>query len=342
VSVTSLYVYTDSMVTISWIKGYFVNYDKMQKRSTLVMNKLKQIEDLCNTTPVTFRFIEGRENPADCISRPVSYNRLINTCYYKGPEFLRAIPRQPDIEVTVPCASSDVKGVESSGCFTTVAAATTDCANTVSAPVRSDAVGRPFIEHLVTIEQYSSFSKLVNVHSYVIRFINNLKRKIGIGTDITSVSQLSHYVATTFLIKADQILYFADTINFFEGRNKTIGNAPNIVFQLNLYLDDCGIIRVKGKFSDNHPVLIHHDSHLTELIISDIHTRMSHTGKFGVLRELRKKFWILRGFATVKKLLGRCITCRKLNGRPIKLNQNDYRNFRSDPPKIPFAFIFAD
>ena len=82
INITDLCVYTDSMVSLAWIKSYFISYEKMQKRSTFVLNRLKRLEELSNVKPITFRYVEGKENPADYVSRPTSYNRLKSTNYY--------------------------------------------------------------------------------------------------------------------------------------------------------------------------------------------------------------------------------------------------------------------
>ena len=44
----------------------------------------------------------------------------------------------------------------------------------------------------------------------------------------------------------------------------------------------------------------------------------------------------------MRKVLLECITCKRLNESPIKLNQSDYRDFRVDPPSIPFRYIIID
>ena len=37
-----------------------------------------------------------------------------------------------------------------------------------------------------------------------------------------------------------------------------------------------------------------------------------------------------------------CINSKRIHGRPIKLNQNSYRSFRSNPPKVCFRSVFID
>ena len=47
-------------------------------------------------------------------------------------------------------------------------------------------------------------------------------------------------------------------------------------------------------------------------------------------------------FSTVKRCLKNCVHCRRFNNRTVKLNQNSYREFCTDPPHIPFSNIFVD
>ena len=75
---------------------------------------------------------------------------------------------------------------------------------------------------------------------------------------------------------------------------------PNLVRQLNLFIDGRGLIRVgskllkdRKKFSDIHcPILLHQNSLLTARMISDVHEKLRHGGVYPVLTELRRKFWI--------------------------------------------------
>ena len=194
------------------------------------------------------------------------------------------------------------------------------------------------IKPLVPVDRFSSFRKLLGTYTKVLLFIRKLKLRIG--KDVPSDS--CYNTALSLLIKSDQLESFPDVVRFFDKRNTPIKDTPNLIFQLNLYMDSSGIIRMKSKFDKYHPILVSHSSPLVKLIILDVHLQCSHAGLYTVLREVRKTFWILRGFSVVRRLLKSCVTCRRVNERPIKLNQNDYRSFRSDPPKVPFSSIFVD
>ena len=104
------------------------------------------------------------------------------------------------------------------------------------------------------------------------------------------------------------------------------------------------MIRVKGKFKHRNyfPLLLSNESYLTELIILDLHQRLAHSGCYHVLAELRRHYFIPKHFSMVKKCLKKCVQCRRFNNRPVHLNQNLYRDFRENPPNVPFANVFVD
>ena len=84
------------------------------------------------------------------------------------------------------------------------------------------------------------------------------------------------------------------------------------------------------------------ESPLTNLVILDTHKRLAHTGCYSVLAEFRKQFFVTKPFSTIKKCFKRCVHCKRFNARTAKLNQSNYRDFRANPPKVPFANVFVD
>jgi hypothetical protein len=45
---TGLELYTDSMVCLHWLYSYALSFDKMQKRSMFIMNRLRAIDEMCS------------------------------------------------------------------------------------------------------------------------------------------------------------------------------------------------------------------------------------------------------------------------------------------------------
>ena len=194
-------------------------------------------------------------------------------------------------------------------------------------------------------EKYSSFRKIVNVHKYVIKFINVLKERIGrnLPDKVGIPSSADHRLqAFRVLLRNEQKLKFPELVKFFSRSNVPNSKIPNLILQLNLYRYEHSLIRVKGKFNNYNPILISNNSRISELIVTDLHITFAHSGVYTILKELRKVFWVLRGFSFVRRILRNCISCKKVNELPIKTSQNCYRDFRSDPPQIPFRTVFLD
>ena len=327
INVKNLTVYSDSMVCISWLQSYFKNYSKMQKRSVFIMNRLQTIDNYCKAHSVKFAFIEGQYNPADFVTRTFSYKMLCKTNYFTGPLPLTDQHDNTEFQVLVD-NSNDYTGAE-----TVKEISSTAFSGTVDSTV----------EHLVPLDKYSTFSKLVNVYKHVMKFINILKFKaFNISLETVHNSIVTMKTAVCKLLCIEQQLQFPEVYNFLKATNKSNRDVPILVTQLNLFMDGSNLIRVRGKLLNNFPILLAQNSNLTKLIINDVHQRMSHAGLYSVLKELRKEFYIAKSFSTIRKEIKKCIICRRHNARPIKLNQNEYRKFRCEPTPIPFSSIFVD
>ena len=79
INISKLKVFSDSLVAINWLNSYVVKIDKMQQKPVFVLNRLEKICKLADKHPIEFSFIAGMENPADAITRPLSYKSLMKT-----------------------------------------------------------------------------------------------------------------------------------------------------------------------------------------------------------------------------------------------------------------------
>jgi len=286
IKITNMYVYTDSMVCLSWIRSYFVTHDKMQKRSVFIMNRLKSLSDISASHTITYRFIEGRENPSDCVTRPMSYKTLSKTCYLTGPKFLQSdCPQQPEFEITIPVTNNlpDKMVIETSCSTARVGTADTECRLLVLSDSDCN-----MSEHVVEPEKYSKFVKFLRVYTTVIKFISKLSAPRLARASAMSIPPRSNYrsIATNIVIRREQNIYFPDIVHFFQNPKTSISNIPNLVLQLNLFVDEDSIIRVKGKFrTKNHPILLSCKSYVSELIIRDLHATFGYYVDFQQLEE---------------------------------------------------------
>lgn len=323
ISINQILLFTDSLCVLHWLNSASLKLDKMNNHSTFVMNRIHNIQRMCEVFPVRFNFISGKENPADCVTRSLSHKQLMKSNYFSGVEFDDLLV--PELTVLIPSfAESEVCDVSTS--------------NVVSDFVSS--------EHLIDITNFSNLRKLVLIYRRVFVAVQKWKLKAKI-----SHLKTCNYFAFAFshLILTEQKIYFSDIFSYFQSGLKNFKNIPPLVSQLNLFLDDQGLIRVRSKFKawkynrDNKfPLLLPQNSHLTHLIVMDTHCRLLHSGCYAVLTELRKHYYIPKHFSTIQKSLKECVHCRRFNARHFKLNQSHYREFRECPPAIPFSHIFMD
>ena len=317
--ITELVLHSDSQCCLSWLKSYHAKFAKSNKYSVFVRNRLEMISKLCDQKSVKYKFCAGAENPADCITRCVSYKLLVKTSYHRGPQYMDG---DDDLTIMVPnpLLESPVM-VE---------------ANTVQIQ-KFD---------LIDINRFSSLRKTLKVYSNVIIFVEKLKSKIGKNSEVLSEADITSK-ASKLLIKQDQLKFYPDLLNYFNEGFKSHKTTPNLINQLNIYKDDEGILRVKHKLQQwrdhtDFPILLSKTSYLTQLIILDVHNRLNHSGLYCVIAKFRKQFYVPHIFSVVKSQLKKCVICQKFNGKPMALNQSPYRDFRIDPPNIPFRYVYCD
>lgn len=324
VKIEEMYLFTDSMINLNWLDGVTSKLSKSQnKLSVFVRNRLYKIKNLCDNKSVTFSFISGEDNPADKVTRSISFKQLCKANFHEGPVFLKRHDKfQSILSITVPCPDFLVNSVT----VTFV-----NCLQT---------------DQLVPQNRYSSFNKMVNVLAYIMKFVHNLKRSIG-KVEL-SVEPNFFVESRKEILKSDQNDTLRDCFTYFQGDQK-VRSMPNIIKQLNLFPDSDGILRVRAKFVNRkysgviyEPILLSKDSLLASSIIYSLHVRMGHAGKYVVLNEFRKEFYIPSIFSKVKSVLKACILCRRFNARPVALNQSSYRDERLNPPAVPFRFSYLD
>lgn len=90
-----------------------------------------------------------------------------------------------------------------------------------------------------------------------------------------------------------------------------------------------------------HPIIIPHDSRLTELLIDHAHLQTYHGGVRLTLSSLLQSYWIVGSNRAVKKRLRLCVTCRR--HKPTKQQQlmGDLPASRINPSR-PFFHTGVD
>ena len=195
---------------------------------------------------------------------------------------------------------------------------------------------------ILNINKYSDFEKLLKTTSYFFKLASNVK-----GYDVK-------YKAIEYWVKVAQSEFFSEEITFLKEQANTANDKlriPSLVSNLNVFLDNNGILRSRGRISKclyfnydiHNPILLPKEHRFTSLFISYCHLKVQHLGIGTTLNYLREQgFWIPKGRAAVKTVLSSCVTCRKYNALAFK-----YPKF-TDMPKHhmnlvkPFLHVGVD
>ncbi len=91
-----------------------------------------------------------------------------------------------------------------------------------------------------------------------------------------------------------------------------------------------------------HPVILPSKHHVIALIVVHYHLLVGHSGAGMTWSALREKFWILRGGASVRHIIGKCFYCKKRNAGRGQQFMGELPAVRVTPDKPPFTYVGVD
>ena len=166
--------------------------------------------------------------------------------------------------------------------------------------------------------RYSSLYKLLRVTAWVLRFTNKL-RKRNPKTGPLSIDEIQK--AKSLWELHIQRKHYYDTI-----KNLSKGKNDNLQRQLNLKLDENGIIRCYGRFANaeitqgaKSPKILPRKGYFTKLIVEYYHQRVLHSGVIQTLAQTRHEYWIPQGCALTKQIVNGCLICERTEGGPFAM-----------------------
>ncbi len=91
-----------------------------------------------------------------------------------------------------------------------------------------------------------------------------------------------------------------------------------------------------------HPVILAKDLHISDLILRQIHHDIGHCGRNYMLEKLRQRYWIPGASCAIRRILSKCVVCRRLHGTVGNQQMADLPQDRVTPDKPPFTYVGVD
>lgn len=125
-------------------------------------------------------------------------------------------------------------------------------------------------------------------------------------------------LAEQYWIQSIQLKEFSAEITYLRSRQSI---KPLRVDQFGLYLDESHILKCRGRINNSslclgvkNPILLPYNHYYVDLLISQFHQKLKHSEISDTLASIREQYWVLKGRQAAKRLIQRCVTCKKLDG----------------------------
>lgn len=312
----------------------------MSKRfQTFVANRLQIIHDA--SSPEQLRHVPTENNPADLSSRGIKANnqREVDK-WVNGPEFLRKKeenwPAPPDNILEIQDDDAEVKAGKAQ------MYAQTKTKNDV------ENVTTPLSELL---HRWSDCYKLRTMVAWLLRYKQYLRwrsdkaKNAKVSSQPLTVAELSE--------AEDEVIKLVQRESFPSAQAKMhTEHGAGIVhsrFQNLNPTTENGILRVGGRLAyapldetQRHPAILPFNHHVTDMIIRYYHQQNGHVGRNQTLAAIRKKFWIIKGPSSVKRVWTKCVPCRRQSQQAPTQIMAPSPEARVTPGRPPFSSTGVD
>ena len=306
------FFWTDSTTVLRYLESKSARY------KTFVAHRVLEIQRM--TEFRQWNYVNTKSNPADHASRGIrtsEENKL--QAWLEGPKFLcdriddyRTVfdePSEPSTELEVRV-------------------------NLVGAETRSPS------EYL--LEYFSSYHRLCKAVAWMKKFVRFRR-----GQDVVKEIKVEDLVAAeeSVLRCVQRQAYQAELGALVKGQQLS---ASSPLLSLDVFVDEHGLLRVGGRLKrckanrvERHPIVL--PKHVvTDLIVRQLHEENAHAGANHTLSLVRRKFFPVKGYQLVKSVLHRCVTCRRLRGKPMGQKMADLPPERIQLDQPPFASVGVD
>ncbi len=171
----------------------------------------------------------------------------------------------------------------------------------------------------IDCQRFSSLKRLILVTDYVLRFVDNLRKKVQKNMGLVTEDTL------TVGKYKDALLMWVKDKQF---QLKQQDNYSKLKASLQLFKDKDGVLRLRCQFAsmslpykEQYPIILRKQSHFTQLVILNVHEEAKHNRVETTLARIRTEYWIIEGRKSVKQILRKCVVCIQVQGLLCKLLQ---------------------
>lgn len=149
------------------------------------------------------------------------------------------------------------------------------------------------------------------------------------------------------ILQYEQTKSYCNEIQQLSEKDGKIKRSSQI-YKLDPTIED-GLLRVGRRLRRSalplqakHPIILSKEGHVTDLILHDLHRRSGHVGRNHMMSMLQEKYWLPRAGAAIRKLLNRCVPCRKQRAKVMQQKMADLPVDRLTPDEPPFSRVGVD
>ena len=335
--------WTDSQSVLKYIANETTRFQ------TFVANRISMIRD--NTKVDQWHYIDSKQNPADEASRGQTVLKFCeNQRWLQGPALLWGSKSMWPIQTSNLSVSQDDPEIKS-----------------------CPAVYNVNVQNVVTnathelINFFSDWTRLLKAVAWYQRFGDYLLamtklRKQTTGRVTTRATQqnwssqllTSQCLSLQELGKAEKAVVTFCQKQAFPTEIERLSKDPYIVhkrspiLKLDPILKD-GLLRVRGRLSKaklsediKYPLILPKHCHISNLLLKHVHEKYGHCGRNYMLSQLRKKYWITSANSAARKIISKCVTCKRLKGKVGEQKMADLPQERTLPDLPPFTNVGMD
>ena len=315
-----IYFWVDSTIVLHYLRNTSSRF------VTFVANRIQEI--LKATRVDQWRHVRSENNPADYVSRGLTVQDEKIKTWLEGPQFLNeannkwsdTIPNSVDNELL----------------------------ETRKAVLHVDRQEETAVDRLLS--HYSEWTKLVRAVTWLTRFKDYYRTMKGKGNTV----RVGRLTVNELVAAEECTIRYVQSRVFREEYTALMTSNDNFDWRVNRLRKLCpelrnGLIVVGGRLQlaniseeSKHPIILPKGHAVTETIVRHVHHANGHTGISQTLVALRDKYWVLNGGATVKAILRKCLTCRRLNATSMKQRMALLPEVRVKDGWNPFQHVGLD